>query len=196
MVFVGSCSCQFPFWFFTAHWILYMKGMGISPSVYAFAMGIFVMGSIFGRLIGGWLMDKISARYAFMLGLCCYFIGSILAMNLTKDTMFMVYAAGVLYGAAFGWSWVCLQTTTGNFFGIKAYPKLNGTILMLSGIICSPAAIIGGKLFDIFKSYHPTFMLNMVVAAVGIIALFFAKMPVLKRDNCSISSKAITEPIS
>lgn len=183
MVFIGACSCQFPFWLFTAHWIMHLKGLGISPGVYAFAMGLFTMGSIFGRLIGGWLMDKISARYAFMLGLCCYFVGSVLAINLTKDTMIMVYAAGIMYGGAFGWSWVCLNTTTGNFFGVKSFPRLNGTILMLSAALCSPAAIIGGKLFDIYQSYTPAFILNMAVAAIGIAALFFAKMPVLTQSS-------------
>lgn len=178
MVFIGSCSCQYPFWFFTAHWIMHLKGLGITPEIYSFAMGLFTMGSIFGRLIGGWLMDKISARYAFILGLCCYFIGSLLAIQLTKDTPIMiVYTAGILYGGAFGWSWVCLNTTTGNFFGVKSFPKLNGTILMVSAVLCSPAAIIGGKLFDLYNSYTPAFMLNIAVTSIGVIALIFAKMP-------------------
>jgi len=178
MVFIGACACQYPFWFFTAHWIMHLKGLGISPGVYAFAMGLFTMGSIFGRLIGGWLMDKMSARFAFILGLCCYFIGSVMAIYLTKETLIMAYAAGILYGGAFGWSWVCLNTTTGNFFGIPSFAKLNGTILMISAALCCPAAIVGGKLFDIYNSYTPAFLFNMIVALVGIVALFFAKMPV------------------
>lgn len=121
MVFIGSCACQFPFWLFTAHWIMHLKGLGIASDKYAFAMGLFTMGSIFGRLIGGWLMDKISARYAFILGLCCYFFGSVLAIKLTGQTLTMAYIAGIMYGAAFGWSWVCLNTTTCNFFGVKAF---------------------------------------------------------------------------
>lgn len=178
MVFIGACACQYPFWFFTAHWIMHLKGLGISPNVYAFAMGLFTMGSIFGRLIGGWLMDKMSARFAFILGLCCYFAGSVMAVYLTKDTLVMVYTAGILYGGAFGWSWVCLNTTTGNFFGITSFAKLNGTILMISAALCCPAAIVGGKLFDLYQSYTPAFLFNMAVALVGIAALFFAKMPV------------------
>lgn len=183
MVFIGSCACQFPFWLFTAHWIMHLKGLGIASDKYALAMGLFTMGSIFGRLIGGWLMDKISARYAFILGLCCYFLGSVLAIRLTGQTLLMAYAAGIMYGAAFGWSWVCLNTTTGNFFGVRAFPKLNGTILMISAALCSPAAIIGGKLYDVYQSYTPAFILNMVVAAVGIVALVFAKMPIAPEEK-------------
>lgn len=192
MVFIGACSCQFPFWLFTAHWIMHLKGLGIASDKYAFAMGLFTMGSIFGRLIGGWLMDKMSARYAFMLGLSCYFIGSILAIKISGQTMIMAYTAGIMYGAAFGWSWVCLNTTTGNFFGVRAYPKLNGTILMLSAALCSPAAIIGGKLFDIYQSYTPAFVLNMIVAAFGIAALIFARMPVLAQNNNVVQAAVTT----
>lgn len=186
MIVIGACACQYPFFFFTAHWIMHLRGLGISPAIYAFAMGLFTMGGIFGRLIGGWLMDRMPARYAFMLGLCCYFVGSALAMILTKDTLFMAYTAAVLYGAGFGWTFVCMNTVTGNFYGMKAFPKLNGMVMMLSAIICSPAGVIGGKLFDMFKSYNPAFELNIAIGVVGIIALVFAKMP--KAPNASNSA--------
>jgi sugar phosphate permease len=71
LVLLGSVACQFPFFFFTAHWILHLRGVGINPADAAWAMGLFTMGGIAGRLIGGWLMDKMPARYAFMLGICC-----------------------------------------------------------------------------------------------------------------------------
>ena len=69
MILVGAVACQFPFFFFTAHWLLHLKGVGISPADAAWAMGLFTLGAVFGRLIGGWLiMDRMVARYAFMLG--------------------------------------------------------------------------------------------------------------------------------
>lgn len=59
---------------------------------------------------------------------------------------------------------------------------------MISAALCSPAAIIGGKLFDMYQSYTPAFILNMVVAAIGIAALAFARMPVAPSD------KVVAEP--
>ncbi len=177
MIWIGSLACQFPFFFFTAHWILHLKGAGVSPADAAFAMGLFTMGGIAGRLMGGWLMDKMAARFAFMLGICCYFLGSLLAINIDARNLLLAYGAAMLYGAGFGWSFVCLNTVTGNFYGPKAFPKLNGTMMLLSGIFCSPAALVGGTLFDMFKSYTPAFQLNVVICAIGIIALVFATMP-------------------
>ncbi len=177
MIVIGSFACQFPFFFFTAHWILHLRGVGIDPADAAWAMGLFTMGGIVGRLLGGWLMDKISARFAFMMGICCYFAGSFLAIQVTADALMIAFAAAILYGAAFGWSFVCLNTMVGNYFGPAAFPKVNGMMLLLSAIACSPAGMIGGKLFDVFKSYTPAFYLNVGICVIGIIALFFAAMP-------------------
>lgn len=187
LVFAGSCATHFPFWMFTAHWIPVLKGLGHPPAIYAFAMGLFVLGSLFGRLIGGWLMDRMSARYAFALGLSFYVAGSLIAINLTPDTLNLAYLAGMLYGCAFGWAFVCLNTTTGNFFGVRSFSRINGVVMMMSAALCSPAAIVAGRLFDVYRSYAPAFELNMVLAGLGICALLFARMPQLRRTGLAVA---------
>src|SRR5207302_10538690 len=107
MILVGAVACQFPFFFFTAHWLLHLKGAGIRPADAAFAMGLFTLGAVFGRLIGGWLMDDMEGRYAFMLGVCCYFLGSILAVRVSPEALWIAYSAAILYGAGFGWTFIC-----------------------------------------------------------------------------------------
>ena len=177
LVAVGSFACQYPFFFFTAHWILHLRGVGITPADAAMAMGLFTMGGIFGRLIGGTLIDKIPARFVFMMGICCYFVGSFLALGVTANSLMAAFAAAILYGAGFGWTFVCLNTMVGNYWGAASFPKINGTLLLISAIVCSPAGMVGGKIFDAFKSYQFAFYLNVAICVVGIIALVFATMP-------------------
>ena len=178
MIVIGGIACQFPFFFFTAHWLLHLKGAGIAATDAAWAMGLFSIGAVGGRLIGGWLMDRLSARFAFMMGLCCYFVGSVLAISVNSHALLIAYIAAILYGVGFGWTFVCLNTSTAHFFGPFAFPKLNGLALLLTAIFCSPAGVIGGKLFDAYGNYTLAFELNMFVAAVGIVVLCFATMPV------------------
>ena len=178
MILVGAVACQFPFFFFTAHWLLHLKGVGISSADAAWAMGLFTLGAVFGRLIGGWLMDRVVARYAFMLGLCCYFLGSFLAIRVSPDALWIAYSAAILYGIAFGWTFICLNTITGHFYGPAAFPRLSGMLLVIAAVFCSPAGFLGGKVFDTYHSYKLAFELNSLVAAAGIVALFFARMPV------------------
>jgi MFS family permease len=177
MIVLGGIGCQFPFFFFTAHWLLHLRGAGISAADAAWAMGLFTMGAVGGRLIGGLLMDRLAARYAFMLGLCCYFAGSVLALRVHPDAMWIAYTAAIFYGTGFGWTFVCLNTMTGHFYGPVAFPKVNGLTLLLTGIFCSPAGVIGGKLFDVYGNYRLAFTTNMVIAAIAIIALLFATKP-------------------
>jgi MFS family permease len=178
LIVAGGMACQFPFFFFTAHWLLHLKGAGILPADAAWAMGLFTLGAVAGRLIGGWLMDWLTTRYAFMSGLCCYFLGSVLAMRATPHVLWIAYAAAILYGAGFGWTFICMNTATGHFYGPAAFPKLNGMVMLLTAVFCSPAGFIGGKLFDIFGNYTLAFELNMVIAALGIIVLLFATVPI------------------
>ena len=177
MIFVGSIACQFPFFFFTAHWILHLRGLGVEPATAALAMGLFTMGSIPGGIVGGWLMDRLPARFAFMLGIGCYVAGSLLAIRAGSAHLTAAFAAAILYGAGFRWTFVCLNTITAHFYGPKAFPKLNGTMMMLSAVACSPAGIIGGRLFDLYNSYTTAFQLNIAICLAGVIALAFARMP-------------------
>jgi MFS family permease len=189
MILVGAIACQFPFFFFTAHWILHLKGVGISPADAAWAMGLFTLGAVFGRLIGGWLMDAMEGRFAFMLGFCCYFLGSFLAIRVSPDALWIAYSAAILYGTGFGWTFICLNTVTGHYYGPAAFPKVNGMMLVLAALFCSPAGYLGGRLFDLYQSYKLAFEVNSVLAALGIIALFFAKMPERREAESPFSDR-------
>jgi MFS family permease len=175
---MGAIACQFPFFSFTAHWLLHLIAEGIGSADAAWAMGLFTAASVFGRLVGGWLMDRMAARVAFMMGLFCYVLGSFLAVRVSADALWMAYGAAILYGTGFGWSFICLNTITGHYYGPAAYPRLSGTLLVLAAIFCCPAGYLGGRIFDLYQSYSLAFEINTIVAAAGILALFFARMPV------------------
>jgi MFS family permease len=177
MIVIGGVASQFPFFFSVAHLLLHLKAAGVAPADAAWAMGLLSIGAVGGRLIGGWLMDRLAARIAFMLGLCCYFAGSVLALNVRPHALSIVFLAAIFYGTGFGWTFICMTTSTAHFYGPSAFPKLNGMAMLLTAVVCSPAGFIGGKLFDIYGNYTLAFELNMMIAAGGIGALFFATMP-------------------
>ena len=177
MIYVASIACQFPSFFFTAHGILHLKMAGISAAAAAWAMGLYTLGGLGGRLVGGVLVDKIAERFAFMIGLSFYVIGTVLALRINAENLWIADAAAILYGAGMGSAFICLNTITGNYYGPAAFPRLNGTMMMLSGAVCCLSGVIGGKLFDLSGSYTPAFLLNLFLCAAGLIALVFAKSP-------------------
>jgi MFS family permease len=190
LVVIGGLTSQFPFFFFTAHWVLHLQGVGISSVDAAFAMGLFTISCIAGRLIGGWLVDTIAARYAFMIGLCCYLVGSFLALRAAPDALMPAYAAAVLYGLGIGWTFTCMTTCVAHFYGPVAFPKLVGMMLLLTSGGASPAGIIGGKIFDVYGSYTRAFELNVLFALIGIFAMAFARMPHPQRERIPVAKAA------
>jgi MFS family permease len=177
LIVVAGIMSQYPLFFFVAHWLLHARGAGIPAAAAAWTMSAFAIGGIVGRLIGGWLMDTISGRVAFIMGLAIFILASFLALAVKAETLVVAFAAASLYGVAFGWSFTCMNTCTAHFFGTRAFPKLNGTMIFLTSVIASPAGAIGGKIFDVSGGYARAFELNAGLAAVGIVAMLFARMP-------------------
>lgn len=177
LIVVAGIMSQYPLFFFVAHWLLHARGAGIPAAAAAWTMSAFAIGGIVGRLIGGWLMDTIAGRTAFIMGLAIFILASFLALGVGPAALAVAFAAASLYGVAFGWSFTCMNTCTAHFFGSRAFPKLNGTMIFLTSVIASPAGAIGGKIFDVSGGYARAFELNAALAGLGIVAMLFARMP-------------------
>lgn len=177
MIAIAGIAAAYPFFFLVAHWILRLRGAGISSEDAAWAMGVLTFGTLLGRWLGGILMDFINARLAFVLGMSLYFLASYLAVIVRANTLMVAYAAAILFGIGYGWTFTCSSTITAHYFGPKAFPNLYGTLTLLVSVIASPAGYVGGKIFDVYHNYTPAFELNAVLAVVGIVAILFAAMP-------------------
>src|SRR5260370_29808955 len=110
-------------------------------------MGLFALGAGLGGLLGGWLMDGMEGRYAFMMGFFCYFLGSFLAIRVSLEALGVAYSAAILYGTGFGWTFICLNTLTGHYYAPAAFPRVNGMMLGLASFFCPPYACLGGELY-------------------------------------------------
>jgi MFS family permease len=183
MLLICTVGCHWPFNFFTAHWLLHLTGLGIRPASAALAMGFFTVGIMSGSLLGGVLADKLPARFACMTGLSFYAISSFLAIRLSAGTLPLAFLTALIYGMGFGCTFVCLNTVVGNFFGSKSYARINGTMFLLSTIVCTFSAFLGGRIFDVWKSYNLAFALNILIALVGICALSLAHPPVHEKER-------------
>jgi len=190
LVVLAGLAAQFPFFLFTAHWLLHLRGAGIPSGDAAFSMGLFTVACIGGRLIGGWLMDTMTARWAFMMGLFCYLIGSVAAMHVGPSALLIANSAAVLYGLAIGWTFTCMTTCIAHFYGPTAFPKLAGTLLLLTSGGASPAGWVGGKIFDVYGGYAHAWQLNIISTVIGMVAIFFAAMPRHRTESSAVARAA------
>jgi MFS family permease len=172
LIVIGSTAMFFPYFLVQAHWIFHLKGMGLSAANAAWAMGLFALMCVAGRLIGGWLVDILPSRFVFIMGLLAMCAGT--ASGIFANTTMMAYFASLCLGFGFGAAQTTMYTMIGNYFGPEAYPKLFGTAFMISLVIASFAAIIGGKMFDMFKNYTVAWETCMAISIIGAVAMFFA----------------------
>ena len=176
IVFVGF-AMYFPYFLVQAHWIFHMKGIGLSAADAAWTMGLFTLSGVFGRMIGGWFQDIFPARFVFVVGLALMASGIALGGLFSAGSVLLAYLASVILGFGFGSSLTNLPTILGNYFGHDAFSKLYGTAFMIALVIASFAGILGGKLFDVFHSYHVAWEICIAISAAGIVALFFTVPP-------------------
>ena len=194
LIAVAGLATTFPFFFFVAHWILRLRGAGISSVNAAWAMSLFTIGTIGGHWLGGLLMDILDSRLVFVIGLSIYFVASYLAIIVRPDALAVAYAAGLLYGLAVGWALTCQTTILAHYYGPAAFPKLNGVMTLVTSVCASPAGFVGGKIFDLYGSYTRAFELNCVIVAVGIVAVAFAAMPRPRNETGAPEIQRLRDP--
>ena len=190
LVVVAGLAAQFPFFLFVPHWFLYLTNAGVPSGAAAFSLGLMPASCIVGRLLGGWLMDTINARVAFLIGLLCYVAGSFAALRAGPDAMLITNSAAVLYGLAIGWTFTCMTTCVAHYYGPAAFPKLAGTLLFWTSGGASPAAWVGGKIYDMYGGYAHAWQLNIIITVIGIVAILFAAMPHHRSEASAVARAA------
>lgn len=183
LIFFGVIACKIPFYFWTGHGILHVKDMGLTAAQAAIVTSFYSIGGVPGRLIAGPLLDKMKARYVFMLGICWYILGYLIMFKISADTYLAACFAGFSIGMGFGWTFVASNTLPSIYFGKKAFAKVNGIMTLCVGLFSSPISLLGGALYDKFGNYFPAFWLLIGLCVLGCIMLMFAKVP--KKPECS-----------
>ncbi len=167
-------------WIIQVHLIPYLTDpqIGLSPIAAAAALGLMTATSAPGRILGGWLSDKVSINNqrwitviswsAELLGI--YFIAFPTSMDL-------LYLGLAIRGIGLGMQSGARVPMVGRYFGRKSYSTIDGisvTIGLPSRVI-SP--IYAGWVYDVTGNYATAFITLLIFLAIGIILMSFCKPP-------------------
>jgi sugar phosphate permease len=160
------------------HQVPYLMDMGLDPVAAAGALGLMVLISAPGRLIGGILSDRVTSnklKYLFVAINTAQVAEIFIFMNATNLTM--IYLFVLSYGLTMGVRYVLYPLTRGRFFGRKAFASIQG----ISALMTLPASIVSpiyaGWIFDVTGSYSIVLTQGIVLLAIGSIAFFFMDQP-------------------
>lgn len=124
--------------------------------------------SIFGRLLMGWLADRIPKKMVMIL-IYVLVAGSI--PLLLSGSMTALYAFSVVFGLGLGGEYMIIPLMAAELFGVRVLGRLLGVILTADGVAEATSPMLIGYLRDHSSSYHTGFLLLIAIALVGTVAI-------------------------
>ncbi len=125
--------------------------------------------SIIGRLLMGWLADRISKKMVMIL-IYTLVAGSIPLLYLA-DKPGVVYLFAFIFGIGLGGDYMIIPLMAAELFGVKVMGRIMGIILTFDGLGEAFSPMFVGWMRDKGGSYANGFAALMILGVIGIIAV-------------------------
>jgi len=132
-------------------------------------LSLVLASSIIGRLLMGWLADRIPKKYVMML-IYTIVAGSIPLLYLA-DIPGIIYLFAFIFGIGLGGDYMIIPLMAAEIFGIKVMGRIMGLILTFDGIAEAFSPMLVARLRDIGGSYANGFAALIVLGVIGIITV-------------------------
>jgi MFS family permease len=163
------------------HMLAFAVGAGVSPAMAAAALGTVSLVSLAGRLLTGWLADRLGRAATLTLTYTSAVVG-IANLGLLAWTGWPGWLAGyvLFYGLAQGSSGIVTAARAADIFAGASFGTIYGWIVLATGPGEAIGAWAGGAIFDLTGSYLWAFGFVVVVLLAGIAAIWQVRQPALK----------------
>jgi len=152
------------------HLVPYATDSGISAHTAAVALGLIGGFSVPGRLISGFLSERLGWRTTLVIAI----LGAALAFFSLPlaDQAWMLYCFVALYGLCHGIRAVAVIGLLGHVFGTRSLGELIGITVASAQLLAALGPYVAGYLFDRLQTYSSTFIaLGALLALTALLAL-------------------------
>jgi MFS family permease len=157
------------------HAVPLLRDFGHSAEAAAAALGLFAISSIFGKLIAGFLCDRIDPRYAWSLFILM--MGTAVLVATRANTLASMYLFTGLLGCGSGAALTCWHATVANYFGPNGFASILGAQMPFSNAMAAAAPFLVGLAYDVQGSYSIAFYLVAALSLVTASLLLTAVPP-------------------
>jgi MFS family permease len=164
-------SCGYPL--YLAHGVSHLKDLGFTPAEAASSISIMLLCALFGTLFFAAVADRIEPRLVWSVASVVFAIGMLLAMRASGSAGLYLYA--IFMGTAFGTSFSAMMVLPANYYGVKAYPSVISTVMVVGTVAGAAGAWISGIVFDHSGSYAPVFYFVAGLSFLSAILLLLMK---------------------
>jgi sugar phosphate permease len=185
---------QFAFAFTAAgaaiHMVAYLEGVGYKASAAAFAMSLIFGFAALGKVVMGFLADRLTARRALALNFAIQAGGLALAFGVARPGM--IFAFVPIYGMTVAAPLMLLPLVVAESLGIRRYGVLSGLTGLSQTFGAMVGPIVAGRVFDVTKSYGAAFDLFIAVLIAGAIAAWSCRSYAAEKSRMP---RGIAKPI-
>lgn len=169
---------------FSQHIPSYASQLGYDTNFAGTAMSFFMLGSLCGSLIFGFLSDRIGAQVTTIFALICG-IAAMMAAILGGNQPLLFNISTAVFGFSSAAVGTMTPLLTATIFGQKEYSKIYATVAMgmaFAGVVAMPGY---GFIYDALGSYIPVLWIvsaMLLVCVFCIIAAFIGKKRLQKKE--------------
>lgn len=130
----------------------------------------------FGKILSGFVIDKLGARMSFVIIMALAVVGLVmLSFSTAESSMLYMYIAIALFGVSENASIVCFSASTGKFLGAKHYAQIFGVIFVAKAIGDSVGAPLLTAIAATSFGWTGSFLAAAAVCIISAAIFMFAK---------------------
>lgn len=160
------------------HQVAHVVDVGFSKFLSASVFGFVGITSSFGRVIFGFIADRLSKQAAYTLNIVMTVIG-IGALMILRDPSqgWLLYVYVIFFGIGFGSRAVIFSALTADIFSGKGFGSILGYSTVAVGVGGALGSYLGGAFYDWTGSYLLSFALSALLLAVSDACIWVASVP-------------------
>lgn len=155
--------------------ITHLTDQGVSVRTASVALSVFAICGMTGKLLMGFLSERITARYALMINFTGQAVFLILMTWAASPVVMWISVP--LYGYFNGAFGALFQLVVQNAFGIRHYGSIMGSINLTTMVSFGIGPILAGASFDLTGSYTVVFVIVAVLFLIGALSMTQAGVP-------------------
>jgi len=169
-----ACSVTFAFTTVSVHLVPYAIDIGVTPTISALALGLLGGFSVPGRIISGFIADRV--RWQKIMITSLFGLALLILLLSVLKAAWMLYCFVLFYGMFHGSRISAHVGILGEFFGMNSLGEIIGISMAVAMFTGAFAPYLAGLIFDSTGSYFIAFMIvMMLLLGGGIIATVITK---------------------
>lgn len=156
----------------------FLQDIGYPTATAATTVGVIAFGSGTGKILFGWLCDRIPANRACAIGIALQLAGVLLLLTVRANSpMMLIWTYALLLGLGVG-AWLpTLSMLASTSFGLLFYGAVFGALNLAQSLGTATGPLFSGLMYDATGSYVGAFITASVLLAIAFPTVLLVKRP-------------------